>query len=110
MVLKRKIILTNSDLSNSKYILHFLGISNSADIFFNDILINKMSGSNIPFSVEIPSDLISAGEDNLIRIVLSTKLDSKNSIPLAQRFLFPKNSGGIVRDVYLEVIQLKILN
>jgi len=27
--------------------------------------------------------------------------DSKNTIPLAQQFLFPKNFGGIFRDVYL---------
>ena len=107
VVLKRKINFTNYDIARSKFVVHFLGISNSADIFFNDVLINKMSESNIPFNVEIPKDLVSAGEDNFLRIVLSTKLDSRNSIPLSQRFLFPKNSGGIVRDVYLEVLPIE---
>ncbi|MCK5456329.1 MAG: hypothetical protein KAI45_04325, partial [Melioribacteraceae bacterium] len=30
--------------------------------------------------------------------------DSKSTIPLHQRFLFPKESGGILREVFLEVI------
>ncbi|HVO72595.1 MAG TPA: glycoside hydrolase family 2 TIM barrel-domain containing protein, partial [Ignavibacteriaceae bacterium] len=35
---------------------------------------------------------------------LSYKLDSENTIPLKQRFLFPKSFGGIIRDVYIHVV------
>ncbi len=34
---------------------------------------------------------------------LKYKLDSKNTIPQKQRFLFPKNFGGIVSDVYIHL-------
>ncbi len=38
---------------------------------------------------------------NTLRIKIQYNLDSENTIPLLQRFFFPKDVGGILRDVYL---------
>lgn len=87
--------------------VHFLGISYSADIYLNDVVIYTKPAGNIPFSLLLPNDLLNAAEKNTITVKVLNELDSKTTIPLYQRFLFPKNSGGIVRDVYLEIIPKK---
>lgn len=92
-------IISKNDLN-----IHFLGISYSADIYLNDVVIYKKSGGNIPFTVLLPNDLLNVSEKNTISVKVSNELDSRNTIPFHQRFLFPKNSGGIVRDVFIELI------
>ncbi len=104
MVFQKSLNLISSEIGQNNFIVHFLGISYSADIFLNDIIIYKKAGGNIPFAVELPNDIISADGENILKVVVKKGLDSENSIPLFQRFLFPKNSGGIVRDVFLEII------
>ncbi len=84
--------------------IHFLGVSYSADIYLNDVVIYKKPGGNIPFSLLLPSDLLNITDKNKITVKVTNKLDPERTIPLYQRFLFPKNSGGIVRDVFIEVI------
>jgi beta-galactosidase len=37
-------------------------------------------------------------------VKLIYELNSENTIPLKQRFLFPKSFGGIIRDVYIQLI------
>ncbi|MCF6269090.1 MAG: hypothetical protein L3J41_05220 [Melioribacteraceae bacterium] len=84
--------------------IHFLGISYSADIYLNDVVIYKKPGGNIPFSLLLPSDLLTNNDKNTITVKVTNVLDSETTIPMYQRFLFPKNSGGIVRDVFIEII------
>jgi len=91
-------------ISKNNLKIHFLGISYSADIYLNDVVVYKKHGGNIPFSVLLPSDLLNVNDKNTITIKVTNKLDSETTIPLYQRFLFPKNSGGIVRDVFIELI------
>jgi beta-galactosidase len=104
MVFQKKLDLSTYDILNNNFRIHFLGISYSADIFLNDIIIYKKAGGNIPFTVELSNDLITPDGENFVKVIVKKRLDSQYSIPLFQRFLFPKNSGGIVRDVFLEMI------
>lgn len=113
MVFQKLLNFVPSEIEKNNFIIHFLGISYSADVFFNDIIIYKKAGGNTPFVVELPNNIISTDGKNTLKVVIKKGLDSENSIPLFQRFLFPKNSGGIVRDVFLEVVpkeNLKLIN
>ncbi|MEE9429614.1 MAG: sugar-binding domain-containing protein [Melioribacteraceae bacterium] len=81
--------------------LHFLGLNYSAEIFINNASIYKHPGSCIPFTLDLSPDLLNYDSPNVLRVKLAYLSDSKNTIPLAQQFLFPKNFGGVFRDVFL---------
>jgi beta-galactosidase len=104
MVFQKNLILHYPEIDNYIFKIHFFGISYSADIFLNEIAVYKKPGGNIPFTVELPNDLINNNGENILKIIVKNGLNSQNTIPLFQRFLFPKNSCGIVRDVFLEII------
>jgi len=103
-IYQKTINFSDFNIKNNKFIIHFLGISYSADILFNDIVIYKKSGGNFPFYVELPNNLISSDDNNILKVVIKGELDSQITIPLFQRFLFPKNFNGITRDVFLQVV------
>jgi len=81
--------------------LHFLGLNYSAEIFINNAAIYKHPGGCIPFELDISPSLLNYDSPNVLRVKLIYLNDSKNTIPLAQQFLFPKNFGGVFRDVFL---------
>ncbi len=84
--------------------IHFMGISYLVDIYLNDLILVKKTGGNIPFTLDLPSELINIENNNVITLKIIDELDSKSTIPLHQRFLLPKHSGGILREVFLEII------
>ncbi|GAG83187.1 unnamed protein product, partial [marine sediment metagenome] len=79
--------------------IHFLGVSYLVDIYLNDLILVKKTGGNIPFSLLLPNELINIEGENVLTLKISDELDSRTTIPLLQRFLFPKESGGILREV-----------
>jgi len=81
--------------------LNFLGINYAAEIYLNNAGIYKHPGGEIPFSIDLPSNILNYDTPNTLRIKIQYRIDSENTIPLLQRFLFPQNFGGILRDVYL---------
>ena len=95
--------LTNDQINNHKISLVFFGLNYSADISVNKVIIYRHPGGEFPFTVVLPRDILTSDKDNLLSVKLSYKLDSQNTIPLKQRFLFPQNFGGIIRDVYLHI-------
>ncbi|RPI76291.1 MAG: hypothetical protein EHM47_00465, partial [Ignavibacteriales bacterium] len=101
LIFEKSFTLTQEQVREKKYKLYFLGLNYLADIIVNDIVIYRHRGGEYPFVVELPGDILHAGRDNLLSVKLSYNLDSENTIPLKQRFLFPSNYGGIIRDVYL---------
>ena len=90
-------------LENHFFRIHFLGISYLVDIYLNDLILVKKTGGNIPFSIVLPNELINIEGENVLTLKIIDELDSKSTIPLHQRFLFPKESGGILREVFLEM-------
>jgi len=104
LIFQRKFPLTKKDISNHQLKLHFLGISYAADISINNVIIYRHPGGLFPFRLDLPKDILKGDTENLLSVRLNYKLDSENTIPLKQRFLFPKSFGGIIRDVYIHVI------
>ncbi len=84
--------------------INILGLNYTADISVNNIIIFRHSGGAYPFKFDLPKDILHSDKENVLTIKLYYKLDSENTIPLKQRFLFPQNFGGILRDVYISLI------
>ncbi len=102
-VFEKSFPLTNAQLNNHKISLNFFGLNYSADISVNKVIIYRHPGGEFPFTVSLPRDILRSDKDNIISVKLSYELDSQNTIPLKQRFLFPQNFGGVIRDVYLHL-------
>lgn len=101
VIFEKKFEIETRKLLTNFVKLNFLGLNYSAEIFVNNASVYKHPGGTIPFSIELPSNLLNFDTSNTLRIKLHYSLDSDNTIPLLQRFIFPKNLGGILRDVYL---------
>lgn len=102
-VFEKSFALTNDQLNNHKISLNFFGLNYSADISVNKVIIYRHPGGEFPFTVLLPRDILKSDKENIISVKLSYVLDSQNTIPLKQRFLFPQNLGGLIRDVYLHL-------
>ena len=102
-IFEKSFPLTNAQLNNHKISLNFFGLNYSADISVNKVIIYRHPGGEFPFTVSLPRDILRSDKDNIISVKLSYNLDSQNTIPLKQRFLFPQNFGGVIRDVYLHL-------
>lgn len=102
LIFETNFSLTQDEIENKTIKLCFLGIYNYSEISINNFNIYKKSGSEIPFEIELPKDVLDI--NNSIKIKVRADLDKENSIPINQRFLFPKNPTGIVRDVYLKIL------
>ncbi len=112
-IFEKSFQLNNAQLNNHKISLNFFGLNYSADISVNKVIIYRHPGGEFPFTVLLPRDILRSDKDNIISVKLSYELDSQNTIPLKQRFLFPQNFGGIIRDVYLQLtpnVSIKDLN
>ncbi|MBU1099885.1 MAG: hypothetical protein KKA84_05705 [Bacteroidetes bacterium] len=105
-----ELVFSNLELTASKIYLNCLGIGSAATFILNDNVITKISGSEIPFKILLPEELLYSNEPNRLIIKVSDEPDAKNSIPLKPKFLFGKNTAGIFRDLYLEFIQINGLN
>jgi beta-galactosidase len=101
LVFEKSFTLSASDISNHILKLSFLGLNYSADISLNNISIYRHTGGEFPFSLSLPKDVLHSDKANILSVRLSNKSDSKNTIPVKQKFQFPKSLGGIFRDVYI---------
>lgn len=101
LVFEKSFPLSESDISNYKLKLNFLGINYAADISLNNISIYRHTGGEFPFSLDLPKDILRSDKQNILSVRLSNKSHSKNTIPVRQKFHFPKSLGGIFRDVYI---------
>ncbi|MCW8850101.1 MAG: hypothetical protein OQJ81_09015 [Melioribacteraceae bacterium] len=101
IIFEKTFEIDSKKLLNNFVKLNFLGLNYNAEIFVNNASVYKHPGGIIPFSVELPDDILNFDTPNTLRIKIQYNLDSENTIPVLQRFLFPKDVGGILRDVYL---------
>ncbi len=102
-VYKKKFRLTTEQVRNSKIDLVFFGLNYSADISVNNALIYRHTGGDIPFNVSLPRDILFSDKENVLQVTLIYNITAETTIPLKKRFLFPRNFGGIVRDVFLKI-------
>lgn len=103
-IFQKNFKLTEKQIKENKIDIVFFGLNYSADISLNKIIIYRHTGGDLPFTVRLPRDILKSDGDNIISVSLVYKLDSENTIPLKQRFFFPQNFGGLIRDVYLHLI------
>ncbi len=104
LIFEKSFTVPLQDLKNYQMKLVFFGINYSADISVNKNIIYRHPGGEFPFQVDLPKDILYTDKSNIISVKLNYKLDSENTIPLKQRFLFPRNFGGIISDVYIHLI------
>ena len=100
-VFERGFNLSEKDLNSSSFDLVFLGLNYRADISINNVIIYRHAGGEFPFRIELSRDILQSDSANILSVQLFYKLDSEITIPLKQRYLFSKNYGGIVHDVYI---------
>ncbi|MCP5063039.1 MAG: hypothetical protein GY936_11330 [Ignavibacteriae bacterium] len=99
-IFEKSFSIDTKKIKNNLIKLNFLGLNYSAEVFINNAAIYKHPGGSIPISLNVDPSLLNFDTPNILRVKLNYLNDSKNTIPLAQQFLFPKNFGGIFRDVY----------
>ncbi len=104
LLFEKSFSVSQNDLKNYQMKLVFFGINYSADISVNKNIIYRHPGGEFPFQLDLPKDLLYIDRNNIISVRLNYKLDSENTIPVKQRFMFPQNFGGIIRDVYIHLI------
>lgn len=101
LIFEKSFTLTPSEVSNYKLKLHFFGVNYSADISLNNISIYRHPGGEYPFSLDLPKDILHSDKPNVLLVKLSARSDSRATIPVKQKFLFPQYYSGIFRDVYI---------
>jgi beta-galactosidase len=102
LVYENSIYVSKDEVNNNSIKLGFLGLNHTSEISLNDYSIYKKTGE-IPFEIELPKDILKPDAKNKISIKINSDLNSDNTIPVLQRFLFPKVQNGITRDVYLKI-------
>jgi hypothetical protein len=100
-VFEKNFYITERELKTNSFDLVFLGLNYRADISINNIINYRHTGGEFPFTIDLPRDILISDTTNLLTVKLFYKLDSKLTIPLMQRFLFGRNYGGIIHDVYI---------
>jgi len=103
LVYEKTLTFSQEEFNNYKFLVHFLGVNYYSEILINNFVIYK-SNTDIPFDIEIPKDLIKPNYNNILSIKVSFRPDSENTIPFKQRFLGPKNLGGLIRNVIMEYV------
>ncbi len=104
LIFEKSFTIPLKDLKKYQMKLMFFGINYSADISVNKNIIYRHPGGEFPFQVDLPKDILNTDKSNVLSVKLYYNLDSENTIPVKQRFLFPHNFGGIIRDVYIHLI------
>lgn len=104
LIFEKQFNLSDYQITHYRMFINILGLNYTADISVNNIIIYRHSGGAYPFKFDLPKDILQSDKENVLTIKLFYKLDSENTIPLKQRFLFPQSFGGILRDVYISLI------
>ncbi len=82
------------------YIICCDGINYQAEIKINNSFIIKHEGGFTPFSTPIAEGIIKES-GNIIEVKIDNSLDASRTIPLKNTANYPKNYGGIYRDIYI---------
>jgi beta-galactosidase len=104
MIFERSITLSREQISENKMEIHFLGLNYTADISINNNIIYRHPGGEYPFTLDLPRDLLTSDKRNTLSVKLNYHLDSESTIPVKQRFMFPHNYGGILKDVFIKLL------
>ena len=90
--------LENPDSRN--YVIYCNGINYQCEISINGRFIVKHEGGFTPFSSVIQEGIIKE-DGNKIEVRIDNTLDYSKTLPLKNTCNYPKNYGGIYRDIYI---------
>jgi len=82
------------------YIICCDGINYQAEIIINGNFIVKHEGGFTPFTSPVAEGIIKES-GNVIEVKIDNTLDASRTIPLKYTANYPKNYGGIYRDIYI---------
>jgi len=88
-------------IDRSAFKLVAYGVNYDCDISINEMFIGKHVGGYSSFVFQIPENTLQVGKNNVIKVVVSNRLDARSTIPLRQQVWGWRNYGGIFRDIYM---------
>ncbi|RPI66310.1 MAG: hypothetical protein EHM47_16975, partial [Ignavibacteriales bacterium] len=103
LVFERSFSFSQEQIADNRMEMYFLGLNYTADISVNNNIIYRHTGGDFPFHFDLPKDILFFDKKNVISVKLFYHLDSESTIPVKQRFMFPNNYGGILKDVYIKL-------
>lgn len=103
-VFEKELKFSATELTNYEMELVFEGLNYSCKVSLNNVSLYIHTGGSYPFTIKIPKEILNYDLPNVLRLSIKHKLDSRNTIPVKQRFLFPKSEGGIFRDAYIHLV------
>lgn len=109
LIYQRQFKIERSMLEKFDWSLHFLGVSNQAEIYVNEQFIGKYVSNGIPFNVDIPKKVL-APTNNVLKIIVNNNEDGYANT-LQNDIYSPTVLSGIPKDIFLiGMPQLHILN
>lgn len=82
------------------YVIHCDGVNYQCEVKINGSFIVKHEGGFTPFSSPIAEGIIKES-GNVIEVKIDNNLDASRTLPLKNTANYPKNYGGIYRDIYI---------
>jgi hypothetical protein len=77
------------------------GINYQSEVTLNGTLIGRHLGGYSSFIVPIPANVLQAGSENVISILVDNELTPKTTLPLRQQVGGWRSYGGITRDLFI---------
>ncbi|MGH7492282.1 MAG: glycoside hydrolase family 2 TIM barrel-domain containing protein [bacterium] len=84
--------------------LHVGGLNHHAQLALNNSVPVRHFGGYLSFSVDLRSANLRFGQDNTIAIKVDNRLSPLGSLPPQHRPFGWRNEGGIIREIYLEIL------
>lgn len=84
--------------------LYVTGCNNAAQIKLNNEITGSHEGGYMPFIVEFRNERLFYAQDNKLEITVDNRLSPLSSLPAKQRPFGWANEGGIIREIFLEIL------
>ncbi len=101
--LERKFQIADS-LRQRTLRLHAFGINNETRLAINNEIAATHLGGYTHFTVDLNNDVVRYGQDNTISITVDNRLTPLHTLPPKHRPMGWRNSGGVLREIYIEVL------
>ncbi len=90
--------------------LHALGINHEARIAINNEIAAAHLGGYTHFSVDLNNEIVRYAQENSISITVDNRLTPLHSFPPKHRPMGWPNAGGVLREIYIEVLPLAAID
>jgi len=103
IIFVRKFTLDKTTLATSAFHLIALGINHDAEIYINDVFVGKHVGGYTNVDIDLPENTLQLGSENAIKIIVTSNLTARTTLPPRKQIWGWRNYSGILRDIYLLV-------